>query len=135
MAWTTPITWASGLVTSAMMNAQVRDNLNALQAMVKPGTAIVGTAPASTTLMTVQAFSFVGTTTSAGGLNATYPTTFANGIQSITVTPGDNAGGLVSAVPILVNCTLSAANVICLNGSGAALNTQTVRVNVIAVGW
>ena len=34
MAWTTPRTWVAGeLVTAAMMNAHVRDNLNALHQM------------------------------------------------------------------------------------------------------
>lgn len=130
MAWTTPITWASGLVTSAMMNAQVRDNLNALQAMVKPGTAIVGTSPASTTLMTVQAFSAVVTVTAAAG-TVNYPTSFANGIQSVLICGGDGA--------IIVSMNLTGAS---LGGMaftaysvGGAAFTGNLRVNVIAVGW
>ena len=85
MAWTTPRTWVAGeVVTAALMNAQIRDNVNAVWPLGDPTAAWTPFTPALTNITigngvltcsymrtgrwVVARYSFVwGTTTSASG--------------------------------------------------------------------
>lgn len=61
MAWTTPITWQSQLVTVAQFNEQIRDNLNALKNPPSARAAIDESANYNTTSLT-----FTGVDTTEG---------------------------------------------------------------------
>lgn len=79
----------------------------------------------------------VVTTNASGGFGVNYPGgAFPNGISTVLATPADTTGNMGMVVPILVNCTLAAFNGIVykFDGTGGVV-TQTVRINISAVGW
>lgn len=134
MSWTPPITWVPGPVTSAMLNAQVRDNLLALQAATGSGTgALFGTAPSSSTLLKTQAGT-VNVSVAASNGTITFPTAFSSGLVSVV---------LMLAVPATTaptqfygsSYTLSSVTFSCATTAGAGPPNGIYQVNFIAVGW
>jgi hypothetical protein len=55
MAWGTPLTWTSTMVTATIMNAQIRDNLNVVSSHTHTGAAGFGSSTLSGITLTALA--------------------------------------------------------------------------------
>lgn len=95
---------------------------------------VVGGVPPIGADAIMWAASLVRTLPGSSYLTVAYPFAFS-GIKSIVCSPGDIAGGLLNTVADAPNQTLTTLNVRCTNSADAGIGGQTVRVNVIVIGW
>jgi hypothetical protein len=129
----------STLISQGAGSGLDADLLDALQAydfvqMFGRGGALSGSSPSSTTRIRMQAGTTVAATNATGELTITFPSAFATGLLSVLACPGDDVGTLVSIV-VADSTGLSNFTIRCHQGDGAAVVSQTVRVNWMALGW
>ena len=84
----------------------------------------------------VQAGQVISTTNASGGFGFNFPTPFPNGVLSVMVMMADGSSTQIGVVcGIWPQTNLSSWNGICGTLAGGPVNTGTVRLNFIAVGW
>lgn len=83
----------------------------------------------------VYATTIVATLPASSYLTVNYPFTFA-GIKTINPSPGDTAGGVRFTIADAPNNQSGTTlNIRCTSAGDTGIGGQTVRINVIVVGW
>ncbi|BBH17514.1 hypothetical protein Back2_18010 [Nocardioides baekrokdamisoli] len=140
---TSRATAAEGTLAAAIANEITR--AQAVEGALGAGARFTGNEPAplagaapgnGTVKITRQGSVIVSVVNGSGGFAFGFHDAFANGVVSVLISPGDNASGLASVVPLASNYTLHGGSGVAHQASGAAVpNGANIRVNYIAVGW
>lgn len=112
MSWTAPRTWVTGeIVTAALLNTHLRDNVNDLDRRTSPSGSVVATSQTTT---------------------STSYTDLATAGPAVTVTIGSTGKALVSMHGAIANATSSLASYFGFAVSGA---TVTAASDATAIGF
>lgn len=139
MAWNVPSSASVGQVLTNTVVNDILGDLTVLQLAV----GLYGYAgdyggsppPVGTPSFLMVPMTAVGSTDSSGNLPISFPIAFPNGILTILVCPGDNVASLSQVQVEESTVTTSGFTAGCLTNTGAIINTELVRVNVLAFGW
>lgn len=126
-----------GYFTTVKVNGGPWSRLAAEDLFPGGDTALKGNSPGAGVPKIRKEFSDVLTTATFGGFNAPFHGgPFPNGITSLVMTPGDNAGSLGFLLPVLANVQLSSYNGVAYTLAGNNMASGlAIRVNILALGW